>query len=171
MPPFLRLLLTIFILYGAFSFFFGSSKSTQKETKSKPNQEVSVSKIIPIQSLVGKSEKDVAQILGKGEQSEKVKPRNTPCQDKGCDKIAYQAGKYNVVYINGKADWITINNVSEYVLDEKAIALLGIEPRNASFKNPSMVIRWEQVEGINEISFFNNGSDKIDYIYVKAFTK
>lgn len=69
-----------------------------------------------------------------------------------------------------KADWITINQVSDKDLNKDAIALLGL-PKSDPAAETATVLRWENVEGIKEISVFNNGSNKIDYIYVKANTK
>ena len=152
--------------------FASCGNNTKKESTTQSSKvEIANNKIISIKDIVGKTKEEVANLLGKSEKAEKVKPSNTPCAKYGCDKIFYQGGKFEVVFINDKADWITINNTSEYSLDDNAITLLGLNQSKATFKNVSSVIRWEQIEGINEISFFNNGSNKVDYIYVKGFTK
>lgn len=83
----------------------------------------------------------------------------------------FQSEKYEVLFINNVADWITINNTSNNILDENVIQLLGLPKTSPSFNNISTVLRWDNLDGIKEISFFNNGSDKIDYIYIKVNTK
>ena len=56
------------------------------------------------------------------------------------------------------------------LLDEGVITLLGLPESSPAFNNPSNVLRWENVAGIKEISFFSDGSGGIEYIYVKAQT-
>lgn len=126
--------------------------------------------IIDILSIVGKGKSGVEKVLGESESSEKIKPSNTPCKDKACDKLTYKSGKYEVVFINNKADWITIYNVSEFDTDVNAIELLGLKHAEPEFNNPLNVIRWKNIENIKEINFFDNGSGKLDYIYIHGQT-
>ena len=130
-----------------------------------------VQPLIKINDIVGKSLSKVEKILGKAESLEKARPSGTPCKVNPCDKAYFKSGKYEIVFINKKADWITINDVSEYTLDENVITILGLNHVNPSFRNQSSVLRWDNIQGINEISFFNNGANRLDYIYIKAFTK
>ena len=124
--------------------------------------------IIEIKSIVGKSEAEVEKILGKAEKTEKVNPGKTPCP---CDKLYYKSGKYEIVFINGKADWITIYDVSDLDTDENVIELLGLPKTEPDFNSPHNVMRWNNVANIKEVTFFDNGSGKIDYIYIKFETE
>jgi hypothetical protein len=127
--------------------------------------------IIDLNSIAGKSAADVEKVLGKAESTDKAKPSGTPCEDSPCDKSSYQSGKYEIVFINGKADWITINNLSDYTLDVNAVELLGLPSTSPVFDNPTSVIRWEGVNDIAKISFFSNGAGKISYADIKVATE
>lgn len=59
----------------------------QERTKQAPSNQKLGTPIIAIKDIAGKTEPEVAQILGKGGKPEKVRPSKTPCQEKGCDKI------------------------------------------------------------------------------------
>ena len=155
----------------------GDSKEskTQILTNNEPttSADTSVSRpapIIEITKLVGRPLKEVEKLLGKPNELKKPDPREVPCEDNRCNEASFQDGKYEVVFIHGKADWITINRVSNSLLDEGVITLLGLPESSPAFNNPSNVLRWENVAGIKEISFFSDGSGGIEYIYVKAQT-
>lgn len=126
--------------------------------------------IIDIRTIVGKTETEIEKILGKAERSEKVSPSVTPCKNTPCKKKFYKKNKFEIVYIDGKSDWITINDVSNFTFNAENIILLGLSSTTPSAEN-SNAIQWNDIENINEINFFNNGEDKIDYIYIKAVTK
>lgn len=126
--------------------------------------------IIDVRTIVGKTEIEIEKILGKTESSEKVSPSGTPCKNTPCEKKFYQKNKFEIVYIDGKSDWITINDVSTFTFNAENIILLGLSSTTPSSENTN-VIKWNDIENINEVTFFNNGEDKIDYIYIKAVTK
>jgi len=163
----ISLLLLLFIIYAC-----ESSKKNQVEDVS--NEQLETQKkelIIDILSIVGKDKTAVERVLGKPENREIVKPSNTPCVNKGCDKLIYKSGKYEVVFINEKADWITISNVSKFDTTIETIGLLGLEIAEPDFNSPLNVIRWKDIQNIKEINFFDNGSGKLDYIYIKSETE
>jgi hypothetical protein len=102
-----------------------------KHTKSKEYRVV-------IDNLVGKSENEIATLLGQPNSKEQVSPSGTPCP---CNKYNYIYDLIEIVYINGKADWITINNI-----------------------DPTYIIihNFDKYQSVN---WFD------DYIYLKAFTQ
>ena len=126
--------------------------------------------LIDITGIAGKTLTVVEKKLGKPDNIEKDRPSGTPCINGGCNRAFFQSGHYEVLFINGKADWITINNMLAFDLNSGSIKLIGLPKSLPSFRSSS-VLRWTNIKGIKEISFFNNGSDKIDYIYIKAKTK
>lgn len=63
-----------------------------------------------IDNIAGKNEEETEQILGNSELKESVNPSRTPCP---CPKNTYLGGTVEIVFIKGKADWITIN-LSKY---------------------------------------------------------
>jgi hypothetical protein len=113
----------------------------------------------------------VAQVLGAPDSMELVRPSNTPCQEQPCKKLTYQGGKYEIVFINGVADWITINQTLAYSLDTTVIEYLGLPKAAPTFRNPGMVTRWEDIAGLREVNAFDNGSGKVGYFYIKCVTK
>jgi hypothetical protein len=149
-----------------------NSKKNQVEDVSNKDLETPKKEIIvDILSIVGKNQTVVEKVLGKPENTEIVKPSNTPCVNKGCDKLIYKSGKYEVVFINDKADWITIYNVSQFNTTVDTIELLGLEITEPDFNSPLNVIRWKNIQNIKEIDFFDNGSGTLDYIYIKGQTE
>lgn len=127
--------------------------------------------IISIKSLIGKNKIEIEKILGKAERTEKVKPSRTPCLESPCDKSYYESDKFEIVFINNKADWITINKVSNIDNAKDNIILLGLAESEPSYQGTDNTLRWKNIENIKEITFFDNGSGKIDYIYIKAETE
>ena len=124
--------------------------------------------VIKIPSLAGKTPEQVLKILGKPTKSETAKPSNTPCP---CPKNIYNNGAVEIIYINGRADWITINEIGNASYSKDSLELLGLPVKDPTFSNAT-VKRWENIPGFNEVSIFpkNNGRD-VDYIYIKAKTK
>lgn len=90
-----------------------------------------------LDELAGKSPEEVKKILGKPNKTEKVNPRGTPCP---CTKNYYLFDVVEIVFINGKADWITANNIK-----------MMINTGSANF----------QYKSIDQFD---------DYTYIKAFT-
>lgn len=124
-----------------------------------------------LKSIAGKSMIEVESILGKPDKIEPFLESSTPCKNKPCQKGYYQKDKFEIIFINEKADWITINNLSEYDFDEENIEIFGLTKAEPEFKNPQDLIRWKNIEGINEISIFNDSFGKISYAYIKTATE
>ena len=102
------------------------------------------------------------QISGIGKPSKQEKTKSGP-------KLYYKDGKVEVVFINGKADWITVSGMSGVPFDANAIEALGLKPEPPTFKN-SFLIRWEPHSTYHSISVIGlNG--KVDYAYVQVVSK
>ncbi|MFV5691973.1 hypothetical protein ACM55K_08115 [Flavobacterium sp. LT1R49] len=127
--------------------------------------------IIDVSSIIGKNKTEIEKILGKPDNVEMIKPSNTPCFNVPCEKANYQSDKFEIVFINDKSDWITINKLSEFEINNENIELLGLELSEPSIINPGNVTRWNNIENVKEISIFDNGSGKMDYIYIKSITE
>ena len=116
--------------------------------------------VLDIQTIAGKAPADVSKVLGEPAQPEKTKYGS---------KLSYKDGKIEVVFINGKADWITISGMGGVPFDANAIEALGLKPQPPTFKS-AFVIRWEPHAIYNSVSVFAlNG--KVDYAYIKVATK
>lgn len=68
--------------------------------------------IVNVDNLANKSKPDIEKLIGKPNHKEKVKPSKTPCP---CDKYHYINDLIEIVFINEKADWITVNNTPSFV--------------------------------------------------------
>ena len=150
----------------------GDNKRSQTETKASTVQAtpIKIDTVINIADIANKTIKEVNNLLGKPNSMDKAKPSGTPCKTNPCDKAFYKDSKFEIIFINKVADWITINNVSNLPMNEDLITSLGLPKTKPSFSNPSNVIKWTNIKGFKEISFFNNGSNKVDYIYIKTNT-
>jgi len=162
-------------LFSVAVFFMAScggsgSNAAAADSKKTESPASGINPVVNISTLIGKTLAETESALGKADHVEKASPGGTPCKDNPCDKASFQSGKYEIVFIDGKADWITIYQLSTYDLNNDAIALLGL-PKSPPTISNTVMLSWENVEGIKDIRFFNNGSNKIDYVYVKANTK
>jgi hypothetical protein len=143
-----------------------SSIGTQRSESNTPATPI----ICDIKKLAGKSPKQVQQLYGKPDASTPTTIRSGPCKGLPCKSYTYQHGRIEVVFINNKADWVTVNEVGSIPLAAEAIELLGLPATRPSFENPDNVIRWSSVSGIREISAFSNGSGGISYLYIHCQT-
>lgn len=119
-----------------------------------------VNLIIDIKSINGKTLLEVEKVLGKAESTEKVK--GFPCKNTNCQRAFFKNGDIEIIFKLNKADRITINSVPNLTENDNALEALGITASKPSFKNPNNVIRWQDTEIINEISFFT------DYILIQV---
>ncbi len=116
--------------------------------------------VVDIPKIAGREPAAVEKLLGKPTEGEKTKYGKT---------LVYQKGKVEIVYIKGKADWITVNDLNDVTFDETAIKALGIEAAKPTFRGP-MVIRWEPAGKLASVAVFELDG-KADYAYVKVATK
>lgn len=79
----------------------GGSEPTAIDSPAEPDLDVA--------DIAGQSPEAVAAILGQPTVIEQASPSNTPCP---CPKLTYGDNWVEVIYINNKADWITVNNKS-----------------------------------------------------------
>jgi hypothetical protein len=116
--------------------------------------------VIDIPSIVGKTKSEVSALIGKP----------TSCgSSKYGKKCQFEVGDTEIVFINGKADWITVEGLDDKPFSNITIALLGFKPQAPSFSN-SFTKRWEPLQGLRSISLFK-GANNSDYAYIKAYTK
>lgn len=135
------------------------SESTEKEsvTITLPEIEDKAGKekesvIISLPEIVNKTEKEVEIILGK---PEKIKKHTAyPCKKANCKIAFYKTGKIEVIFKEGKANRITIYDTPNLINNKNALKFLGLKDnRRATFRNPTSVARWDNVNNIAEISF------------------
>ena len=117
------------------------------------------SSIVDVPKIAGRSMKQVAEQLKATPTCEKNK-RGTKCD--------YNDGRIEIVYIDEKADWITVNRLEQVPFADTAIARLGFGQKSPSFRS-SMVMRWNGLPGVVEVSLFK-GQTGSDYAYIKVKT-
>lgn len=118
------------------------------------------SALIDVTKVVGKNKDQLAEILGK----------ETSCsKNKYGEKCSYTVAETEIVFINGKADWITVEGIDNVPFNNDALKSIGITPTTPSFKS-NFTLRWSSIQGLNEVSIFK-GATNSDYAYIKAFTK
>lgn len=115
--------------------------------------------VVDLGKIAGKSEAEVATVIGKPKSCESSKYGK---------KCLYTKAGIEIVYIKSKADWITIEAVDSVGFDENAIAHFGYDAQAPSLKNPN-IIEWKTIRGIKSLSVFPAGKNA-DYVYVKVNT-
>jgi len=116
--------------------------------------------IFPLLKVAGQSKKYVSTILG----------TPTSCKEiKYGEKCFYGQDENEIVFVNEKADWITVKSINTAPFSSQSLAYLGLRVKAPDFKN-SYVIRWSHIQGFKEVQFFPSG-DKIFYAYINTLTK
>ena len=116
--------------------------------------------IVDVTKIAGKTKDQVSTYLGKPSSCGKSK-YGKKCQ--------YQRGETEIVFINGKADWITVEGIDHIPFSKSALSAIGLEESLPSFSN-NFSLRWSSIQGLMEVSIFK-GASKCDYAYVKVKTK
>lgn len=116
--------------------------------------------LVDITKLAGKSENEVSAYLGQ--------PSSCGSSKYG-KKCQYQKGDTEIVFINGKADWITVEDIDHIPFTKSALSAIGLKESKPSFSN-NFTLRWNSIQGLMEVSIFKGASNS-DYAYIKAKTK
>lgn len=115
--------------------------------------------VVELRQLASKSEVDVAGVLGKPADCEAT------AEGRKCD---YSGGVVEVVFIDGKADWITVHAPS-WRYAPASLRALGLTERQPSFSNEN-VTRWTRLPGFREISMFPGQGGMVSFFYCKVLT-
>lgn len=92
-------------------------------------------------------------------------------------RCSYRDGNVEVVYIKGKADWITVYGTDtrapasalDVSFDAASLAQLGLSGTPTA-SSPIGVFWKGSVTGVREVTMFGQQGGKVSYFYVKAFT-
>ena len=92
-------------------------------------------------------------------------------------KCSYRDGNVEIVFIKGKADWITVYGTDSRALataldvsfDATTLAQLGLSGTPTA-SSPIGVFWKGSVPGVQEVTMFGKQGGKASYFYVKAFT-
>ena len=158
-------LATVLILISACQSSPEKAKSTTMDKQQPPPQTQEVKLIVDVPTIVGKSQDDVKAILGEPSNCETVNPSRVGPSP----KCLYKGEAIEVVFIAGKADWITINALSKLDFSPAVLGMFGFSQTTPTFRNDN-VMRWTNLPGLHEVSLFPGQGGKSDYLYVKAVT-
>lgn len=117
------------------------------------------SSVVDIPKIAGQSMKQVDELL-------KAKPMCS--KNKRGTKCNYRDGRIEIIFIDGKADWITVNELEQVPFTGSGIARLGFIEKPPTFRSP-LVMRWNGLPGVLEVSMFK-GQKGTDYAYIKVKT-
>jgi len=146
----------------------GSTGAARLDTTPTPRTaaELPPADSLAIPAIAGKSSSQVAGILGQPTATETIHSRGRPLT-----KRYYRDGDIEIVYVNGKADWITVFGRGRLPFGPAVLPALGLPSAEPTFSNPAAVIRWETIPGIRELSVFPGGNGWAHYVYVLVNTK
>ena len=116
--------------------------------------------VVDVLKIAGKSKSEVVSVLGK---------ESSCSQSKYGEACQYQKGETHIVYINGKADWITVEDIDQIPFSTNALTAIGLNPTQPSFKD-GYSLQWSSIQGLMEVSIFK-GASSSDYAYIKVKTK
>ncbi len=116
--------------------------------------------LLDVLKLAGKTKDDVATMIGSPLQCSSIKYG---------EKCAYEIAETEIVFIDGKADWITIEGIDAVPYSSDAIEVFGFKPADPSFEN-TFTMRWNNIEGLLSVSLFK-GAKNSDYAYIKSYTE
>lgn len=92
------------------------------------------------------------------------------CRDgKYGETCGYAKAETEIVFIKGKADWITIEGIDDVPFAENALRVVGLSPMRPNFRS-DYAMKWEPYMPYLSVSLFKGG-DKSDYFYIKVATK
>lgn len=106
--------------------------------------------IFKIKSVAGRGPSEVEAVLGKPIRKESYSVSGRPAT-----KQFYKEGLVEVVYIQGKADWITVIFLGNIPMPDNSMSILelvGLPPGEPSHQSPGRLLRWDNFEGFRTIN-------------------
>jgi len=113
----------------------------------------------PVLKWIGKSEAEITTILGPGE---KCKDRS---QGRSCE---YLDNTVQIIFIDGRADWIAIGGFQGVPFDYDALRLVGLHP-TPPFVHMATRMHWQHHHGLELVSVFARGKETA-FIEIRAYT-
>lgn len=133
--------------------------TTTNQAKTTLSSHNKIIPIIDVLSISGKTKVELGSILGSPKSCTSIKYG---------EKCEYSKARTEIVFINNKADWITVNQLNNIPYSADALEFIGIPKSSPSFSNDN-VMRWKNINGFLEIAIFPSGK-KVNYAYIKVKT-
>lgn len=137
----------------------GEEENAAKDEPKPKQAKAAKEPVVDVTKIAGKTRAEAETVLGAPDECE---------TSMHGDKCRYLKSHTEIVYIDGKADWITVGFDDE-PYDPAAIVKLGFKQEPPSFQN-EFAIRWEGIDGLLEASLFPGVKGKAAYAYIKAAT-
>lgn len=106
--------------------------------------------ILKVGSVAGRAPSEVEAILGKPVRNETYLVAGEKAM-----KCFYKGGLVEIVYIHGKADWITLMFLGNIPMPDNSssiLELVGLPPREPSWESPGRMLRWDNFAGFRVIN-------------------
>ena len=123
-----------------------------------PLEPAAIELVMDVMQVVGRSEAEVAAVLGAPASCEKVH-RARWCK--------YPPHQDEVMFVAGKADMISVHGMGAVAFNQDALDALGLAPATPDHSSET-AIRWESISGLEEVTVFAGPGNSIDYAYVKV---
>jgi len=115
--------------------------------------------VVDVSKLAGKSKDEVADYLGSPGR----------CKFHRWGEICrYRKDKLEILYISGKADWITIEELKDIAFEAEALRSLGLRVKEPDVRDDKSML-WNDLDGLKEVTIFNTRG-MVDHAYIKVAT-
>lgn len=116
--------------------------------------------IVNVPKIAGKSKAEVEKEIG---------GPNSCVPTKYGEQCFYEKADTEIMFIDGKSDWITINKMNGLPYSKESLAALGLPVAEPVF-NSASIMRWDNLAGILEVSLLSQGKS-VGYAYIKVKTR
>lgn len=140
--------------------FSGCGEKAPEPQTTKAVNAAPIKVVIDIPRIALKSKGEVTAAMGNPSGCEETKYG---------EKCSFTPGETEIVFIDGKADWITVNDMAALPYSEDSLAALGLPVVSPAFRGQDS-LRWGSIAGLREVTFFSSG-ESVWYAYIKAKTE
>ena len=122
--------------------------------------------VFDLPAIAGKTEAEVTAVLGNpsGRETERSQYGTHP-------RVMYRDGQVEVVFLNGRAEWMTLyNDAGTFRFSQTILQQLNVPNRQPAFVNPQYVMRWERIPEALSLSVFGDGQQGVRYVHVIVST-
>lgn len=160
--------------YVLYKYYFNSAplssgnspdkRMSTSETQTTPGSQ---NTFLNIPKIAKKSKAVVDAYLGPPNHHESINPSNAPCP---CEKYYYKDGNIEIVFMKDVADWIIVNHMNSVKFDKASILeSLGLPVSDPAVHHEG-VMKWNDFNGFDQLSAFEDENGGLSYIYLKANT-
>lgn len=115
--------------------------------------------LVDVLKLAGRSKQEMADYLGS----------HGRCKFNRWGEICrYRKKNIEIVYINGKADWITVEGLKGIPFGAEALKSLGLSVEEPAVRDDKSML-WKDLDGLKEVTIFNTRG-MVDHAYIKVAT-